>query len=711
MTPAARAHLDGYLALVVAYLKRHVARHAHRLRQADGRLSDLYVSVEEAAGQVSGASEPPPGWPDRASADEAVTAAERCLSTGLDDLDDDSTFLPLEEIRAAYRLGERELRLLVAAAAPALSVDLARLYTFAWADFAVKQPTAGFLAELVLGASEPLADALVDLTETSPLVRGGLLTLGAHRSWDHTPLLHAPVTVPAQVVAFMQGWPTTIPERFSDVCRWYPADGHGPAPVIPEVLARRVRQLLQRAAYSRSGRPVLALLGPRGSGRRSLVAHEVAAQQRGLVVTELAAAAADPEQLDALLAVGSREARLRNAAWLVRGEGLLDDAEPFERCARPLIRRLSAHRGPLVLTAERLVGGLGDLETELVEARFELPEAAAQVTHWRRAVTGMAAADAQAAVDRLAERFTLSPGAIYRAADRVRLEADLGLVDGARFDALAAAVRRGGQQLLSRVAEPFSTSLTWDDVVLPDGVVERLHEILASLRHRAQVYDDWGFRQKMSYGGGLSCLFSGPPGTGKTMMAAVLAGSVGRELFRVDLSRVVSKWIGETEKNLAMLFDEAERAQIILLFDEADSLFATRTEVSSSNDRFANMEINYLLQRMESYDGMTILTTNFAESIDEAFKRRIRFRIDFPFPDEKLRASLWRSMIPAQAAVAEGIDFAGLGQRFELAGGSIKNAVLRAAIYAAQANGPIGGEQLLRAAKAEAQEMGRLVRD
>jgi SpoVK/Ycf46/Vps4 family AAA+-type ATPase len=149
----------------------------------------------------------------------------------------------------------------------------------------------------------------------------------------------------------------------------------------------------------------------------------------------------------------------------------------------------------------------------------------------------------------------------------------------------------------------------------------------------------------MSYGRGLACLFSGAPGTGKTMMAGIMARELGQEIYRVDLSRVVSKWIGETEKNLAKVFDEAESAQVILLFDEADSLFSARTEVKGSNDRFANMEINYLLQRMESYDGMTILTTNFEKSIDEAFKRRLKFRLNFPVPELEQRVKLWRSMI------------------------------------------------------------------
>jgi len=195
------------------------------------------------------------------------------------------------------------------------------------------------------------------------------------------------------------------------------------------------------------------------------------------------------------------------------------------------------------------------------------------------------------------------------------------------------------------------------------------------------------------------------------MMSGVLAQTLGREIYRVDISRAVSKWVGEAEKNLALAFDEAERGQLILLFDEADALFSKRTKQQSSHDRFANMEINYLLQRMEAYDGMTILTSNKEKAIDEAFKRRIKFKVTFPMPDAKLRELLWRSMIPDTVRVEDDIAYDYLGEEFEMAGGHIKNAVLRAAFYAAEDDNVIKMEHLYQAALQEAREMGMVVRD
>jgi SpoVK/Ycf46/Vps4 family AAA+-type ATPase len=229
------------------------------------------------------------------------------------------------------------------------------------------------------------------------------------------------------------------------------------------------------------------------------------------------------------------------------------------------------------------------------------------------------------------------------------------------------------------------------------------------VKNQAMVMDQWGFGRKVAYGRAVSSLFSGPPGTGKTMVATLIAKELGLELFRVDLSRVVSKWVGETEKNLGRAFDEAANSQAVLLFDEADALFAKRTEVKSSNDRYANLEVNYLLQRLESFDGIVILTTNHGTSVDDAFKRRLRFRIEFPTPDDAERELLWRAMLPAGAPIADDVDFRVLARKYAMAGGYIKNAVVRAAFLAAsREQQSIDHDTLVHAASLEWEDMGNL---
>jgi SpoVK/Ycf46/Vps4 family AAA+-type ATPase len=261
---------------------------------------------------------------------------------------------------------------------------------------------------------------------------------------------------------------------------------------------------------------------------------------------------------------------------------------------------------------------------------------------------------------------------------------------------------------LSALATVVHTTLEWTDVILPEEVLAPVYEFLNYAAHREKIFRDWGFARKLPYGRGLSALFAGPPGTGKTMICSLLAKELGLELYRIDLSQVVNKYIGETEKNLGRVFDEAARGQVMLLFDEADSLFAKRTDVKSSHDRYANLEVNYLLQRMESHEGVVVMTTNAETAIDPAFRRRIRFRIRFPAPDEHQRLLLWRGMIPKEAQVAPNLNLQLIAEKFPLAGGNIMNALVRAATMAQADGTAIEQRHMLRAAELEYADMGFL---
>ncbi len=238
---------------------------------------------------------------------------------------------------------------------------------------------------------------------------------------------------------------------------------------------------------------------------------------------------------------------------------------------------------------------------------------------------------------------------------------------------------------------------------------QSIAELIARIRQRRTVYETWGFAAKVGKGLGVSALFSGPPGTGKTMVAALIAKELHLELYQVDLGKLVSKYIGETEKQLGELFDAAEAGHAILLFDEADSLFGKRTDVKSSNDRYANLETNYLLQRLETFTGICLLTSNHEANIDPAFQRRLSLHLRFEVPDEEERAKLWRAMLPDAAPVVANLDFAGLARRFEMSGGYIRNAALRAAFLAADEGSSISDAHLEHAARLEYEGMGKIV--
>ncbi|MGD1908061.1 MAG: ATP-binding protein [Leptolyngbyaceae cyanobacterium] len=295
----------------------------------------------------------------------------------------------------------------------------------------------------------------------------------------------------------------------------------------------------------------------------------------------------------------------------------------------------------------------------------------------------------------LASQFKLSPAIIQAAGLSVTGEPD----DSTLPDRLWDFCRMQARPQLESLAQRIDADADWDDLVLPDREKQVLQDITAQLRQRAKVYQDWGFAQKTKRGLGLSALFAGASGTGKTMAAEVLAQEFKLDLYRIDLSAVMSKYIGETEKNLRKIFDAAETGGAILLFDEADALFGKRSEVKDSHDRHANIEVSYLLQRMESYQGLAILTTNLKDSLDQAFLRRIRFIVTFPFPKASDRSEIWQRIFPKQLPT-EGLDFRKLG-RLDVTGGNIRSIALNAAFIAADADEPVMMKHILRAAQTE----------
>jgi hypothetical protein len=442
--------------------------------------------------------------------------------------------------------------------------------------------------------------------------------------------------------------------------------------------------------------PIPILRGAEGSGRRALVESIARAMGRRVLVVQCAAL---PDALGGPLTAIMREAILGNAIVVLAGaEHLAADPHtnrPDRSSAADLA--FAHHRGPVAITLAPgaspapLTAHRGALVIDLPS-----PDERDRASLWARVLPGSLAADAAA-------RYRLTGGQIERAARTVKNRSAT-----ATLDDVHGAVRAIVDDKLTTLGTRITWKQTWADLVLPPESRAELDEMVARVRHRRRVVDDWGFGNKIAKGLGVAALFSGPPGTGKTMAAGLVAADLGLDLYQIELSRMVSKYIGETEKNLAQVFDAAETGHAILLFDEADAMFTKRTEVRSSNDRYANLEVNYLLQRMEAFTGITILTTNHDAGIDGAFLRRLAFRIAFPMPEEDEREKLWRAIIP-QRALGGDIDFALLAERFVMSGGYIKNAALRAAYLAAQAGGLIEMAHLVRAAVSEYTAMGKIM--
>ena len=353
---------------------------------------------------------------------------------------------------------------------------------------------------------------------------------------------------------------------------------------------------------------------------------------------------------------------------------------------------------------------LGHQPLGVIDVPFTRPGAADRRKMWRRAVadTGLRAAPRD--LTAVSDRFRLSPGQIRDAAltasGAARLR-DPGHAPRITAAELFAAARRESGSDLGSFAHRVPLVHGWNDLVVPADVLRQLRELTARVERRARVLDAWGFGAKLSSGKGISALFAGPPGTGKTMAAGVIAADLGLDLFAIDLSTVVSKYIGETEKNLSRVFAAAADSDAILFFDEADALFGKRSEVRDAHDRYANIEIAYLLQRMEQYDGLAVLATNLRHHLDEAFTRRLQVVVDFPFPDVAERLRIWRACLPPQAPLAPDVDLQALA-RHRLAGGNIRNVVLGAAYLAAAQRVPIGAAHFAKATRREHQKMGKV---
>ena len=396
-------------------------------------------------------------------------------------------------------------------------------------------------------------------------------------------------------------------------------------------------------------------------------------------------------ELDQFVSLWERESLLLSGALLVQVGSAAMSAS-----AGHLVERV--HGATFLATHEPV-----RLTRTFVRLDANKPGPIEQKQLWRNTL-GAAAESLNGTLDDLSEQFRLS----------ARLISTTGYLLSSQEGQLAAdelwdACRSLARPKLEELAQRIVPCATWDDLILPDLQKNTMRQLAAQVRHRMKVYEIWGFAEKGRRGLGVSALFTGVSGTGKTMAAEVLARELRLDLYRIDLSAVVSKYIGETEKNLKQVFDGAEEGGVLLLFDEADALFGRRSEVRDSHDRYANIEIGYLLQRMEAYQGLAILTTNLKSSMDTAFQRRLRFTVNFPFPDAVHREAIWRKVFPA-ATPTEGIDPTKLAQ-LNVTGGNIRNIALNAAFLAAEAGTPVCMAHLADAARLEAQKIERPLSD
>lgn len=404
-----------------------------------------------------------------------------------------------------------------------------------------------------------------------------------------------------------------------------------------------------------------------------------------------------------------REAILQNSALYLQDFDLLLEGKEIQNSPEFLIQALKNFPKPVFLAGKEFIRFDKCLiNNGFVPYSFSLPSYSARVQLWESCLKDYKLVE-EVDLNALAGKFRFSGGQIRDAARTACSFAGENNPASPQLsmENLYEGCKVQSNQKLSSLALKTSLHYKWKDIILPKDTLNHLKEIYGFLKYKGKVHSDWGFDKKLSLGKGLNILFSGPSGTGKTMAAEILANEVKLDLYKIDLSSLISKYIGETEKNLKKIFDEAETSNSILFFDEADALFGKRSEVKDSHDRYANIETAYLLQKMEEHEGIVILASNFRNNIDEAFLRRMHFVMEFPLPDSETREKIWRNVFPKETPIDSDIDFSFLS-KFKITGGNIKNITLNAAFLAASDSSNIKMDHIIRAIKREFQKMGKL---
>jgi SpoVK/Ycf46/Vps4 family AAA+-type ATPase len=620
---------------------------------------------------------------------EAAQTRERSLADAIEAMRASASDLPAVLLRTRLALSTTEERVIWLLVATELSMKVRELACTV-AD--ASQPTMSMLLEAVYGGTVN-ATGWSELAPTGRLRSFGLVERsdsGDERVPDTFQTFKA--SSRARELALGR---LGIPDELAPFATLDPES----LPIIDVVVDETVKQ--QVVALVPRTNALLLVTGQRGTGKTTLVRSAARASSGAIIEVDAARIAPSRAAARLQLASVAREARLHEAGILVTDlDALLPDGtsadDRLDLVDTEVMRRTNK---PIYATATVRPNGLVS-SRPVICVTMMAPTTVERRELWKRAIPTAAESDIQF----LAETYPLSAAMIYAVGRAIAARRD----GRPTADEVLSSIDAVVDDNLRGLADRIVITQTWDDLVLPREQLEPIKEIVARVRQRGRVYEQWGFANKLGKGLGVTALISGPPGTGKTMLAGLIAKELGLALYQVDLSKMVSKWIGETEKNLARLFDAAESGHAVLLFDEADSMFGKRTDVKSSNDRNANLEVNYLLQRIERFSGICILTTNHETSIDPAFRRRLAFHIRFDTPDEAERELLWRTLIPSGAPVAADIDFASLARKFEMPGGHIRNAVLRAAFLASDAGSSISMAHLWRSAINEYESMGKV---
>ena len=690
-------------------------------------LEELYVSDTEFQGHLAALAGLPPTWvenPDIAESlqaiDSALDVVSRRVRFRTAHARRQGRLSRFEELCERCSLSPLDEEILLIALAPEVDRRYRRVFAYLHDDFTRGIPSVGLVVDILaplLGDTDRLG--LLSCFETgSALIQRGLVELLAARADDVRPLSQRHMRVSDAAGGWLLGVPR-MSESVADRARFVGVPGAQSEVAMPAGAASDLENLADRIRSSNL-QVTVALSGQDLAACRAAAEHLAHALARPVVRVEIATFLGGGDHVLEDAGQVLRDAFLMDAVVQVEGFPDVSVEEPaMLRNLEAVWRRLQDYTGPITLPLKTHPPASWLSEDRHAVTRLIEPPTFVERIRVISALVSDAGVPLSLEEDdiaSLANRYRLDRRALHQAVAFARDQAwarrqaggDAAVERPALdFDDLVAGARAQFSRDIGTLARRIEPAFGFAELVLPKREKNHLNELLSFVEKRGQVYERWGFSQKFPRGTGAKALFFGRSGTGKTMAAECIARDLGLDLFKVDLSAVVSKWVGETEKNLAAIFDRAEEAQAVLLFDEADALFGQRTSVGSAVDRYANLETNYLLQRVEEYSGIAILSSNFKQNIDEAFTRRFHFVIEFPFPDRGSREEIWQRAFPSEAPLADDVDFSFLADRFKFTGGNIKNSVLRAAFLGATEGDQIAMRHVLQGVLREYQNLER----
>lgn len=645
---------------------------------------------------------------------KTIEAIEKEIQSIRHEVAREGVTLRLDHLAQRFHLTPFEVDVILICLAPELDLHYERLYAYLQDDVTRRHPSVGLAVDLLCSSLEEQLTARQHFAKDAPLFRNGLLEMWEDASHPRPHFLGRCLKVDERIAAYLLG-----SDRLDARLIPYASLDSAEIPVDGLALSAEFTTSLQKiiATALKDAKPqVLYLQGLAGAGRQTAVSAIFHAQGKELIVldaerlTEL-----DESGIHTLAMRVGRESILREAVLYIDHFDTLFASEH-----QSWLTALSDGLTQIWKTQPVTLFASGEVTWQPVKAweqadclTVDFPRLSAieRARLWSEALTRKPTGITPEEMKALVGKFKLGVGQIRAAAREAEQLAACENPENRQIQIshLYAACRAQSNHKLATLAHKIEPHYTWKDIILPADRLEQLREICNHARYRGRVYDEWGFERKLSLGKGLNILFSGPSGTGKTMAAEIMAGELGQDVYKIDLSTVVSKYIGETEKNLARIFAEAETSNAILFFDEADALFGKRSEVRDAHDRYANIEIAYLLQKMDEYEGVVILATNLRKNMDEAFVRRMHFTVEFPLPGERDCLRIWEGIWPAQTPVSEALDLGLLAHRFELTGGNIRNVALAAAFLAVADGQVVDMSHLLHATQREYQKMGKVM--